>query len=81
MGKTHVRFCYSGFYLFNPVTSMSGIPGQCSCHISGVCASAVKLQGHAGLLISVLVYLKGVYIFAAVSETGSGNLEVSHYNQ
>ena len=47
----------------------------------GVWASAGKLQGHAGSLTSVVVCSESVYIFAAVQKTGSGNLEVSHYNQ
>lgn len=41
----------------------------------------MKLQGHVSSLTSVVVCLESVYIFAAVPETGSGNLEVSHYNQ
>lgn len=41
----------------------------------------MKLQGHAGSLTSVVVCSETVGSFAAVPETGSGNLEVSHYNQ
>lgn len=41
----------------------------------------VKLQGHADLLTSVVLCSENVYFFAAVSETGSGNLEISHCSQ
>lgn len=77
MGKREVRICCSGFWLLNPVTVMSKFQVNATIMFTvSQCSEAAGVCWFVNLCSGVL--RKCVYI---VPETGSRNLEISHYNQ